>query len=63
MCNYSIIIAALGSDIEKDICKVDRNSISDQRLEYNLNKYWAWNLFNWNEYSFADGPAVFIEFN
>ena len=58
---YQVIIFTLGTS---DMCEkaepfqyVNRNSISAERLEYNLDHYYAW-----NGVIDSDGPAVAIRF-
>ena len=70
--DYKIYIAALGQGIDYfwPYCTINRSSISKERLIYNLNHLWAWNISNdcdiygntIKKFA-ADGPACFIEYN
>jgi hypothetical protein len=61
--NYSVLIANLGVDNDTDPKFWAQNPSDYNPFVFinNLTQHWAWNI--WRDMPFADGPAVFIEWN
>lgn len=61
--NYSVLIANLGADgvSAPKFWSQNPADYNPSGFINNLLNHWAWNI--WRDMPFADGPAVFIEWN